>query len=270
MVPRDASTSPAIPIEGTPFLSIGSGRSRLLLLADLHLGLGGTERWATGPPEGAWLGQAEGIERAARSVRARTIVLAGDVKHPIVGTPRPLRPIVFDFFAHLLSGGFSVEVVLGNHDVGLVRHLPKEVGVHPTSGAVFGPVGVFHGHRWPSEPVRRAPMLVAGHLHPGYRLAPSADERIGKERCWVRVTFPDRASAPKRRRARHDFDAREMIVLPAANPLAGCEPLNLGRPKRSRSFLFHRFLARGAARAYLLDGTDLGPIATSDPDAPRS
>ena len=59
-----------------------------------------------------------------------------------------------------------------------------------------------------------------------------------------------------------------MIVLPAFNPLAGTEALNRGRPRLSRSFLFHRFVARGSARAYLLDGTDLGPIPTGRSSEP--
>ena len=53
-----------------------------------------------------------------------------------------------------------------------------------------------------------------------------------------------------------------MIVLPAFNPIAGVEALNRRRVSPGRSFLFARFLSKGPARAYLLDGTDLGLVAT--------
>jgi uncharacterized protein len=151
---------------------------------------------------------------------------------------------------------------LGNHDVGLVRHLPREVEVHPSTGIVRGEVGIFHGHRWPSNAVLRAPRLVAGHLHPGFRLAPTVEFPEGKRRCWVRVERTPPPARPKaaRRRVHIEPRAREVVILPAFNPMAGTESLNRERPARGRSFLYRRFLRDGVARAYLLDGTDVGVL----------
>jgi hypothetical protein len=240
----------------------------VLLLSDLHLGLGTTSGQSAGPPGASAAEMAVGLCESARAAGASRIVLLGDVKHPIVGTPRPLRPVVFDFFSTLLGDGYPVDIVLGNHDVGLAKYLPKEVEVHGAGGAVVGGVGLFHGHRWPTDKVLASGALVAGHLHPGVRLAPSADSSSGKQRCWLRVEFPEPEAPPKRRRARSALAAREMVVLPAFNPLAGTEALNRGRPKLSRSFLFHRFVGRGRTRAYLLDGTDLGELATAPAGGP--
>jgi metallophosphoesterase superfamily enzyme len=203
---------------------------------------------------------AEELVTILRTTGADALLIAGDAKHPIVGTPPPLRPIVFDFFARLLGEGVPIDLVIGNHDVGITPHLPREVGVHSSGGLVRDGVGVFHGHRWPSDPVLRSPRLVAGHLHPGYRLAPTAEDPEGKRRCWVRVELAPGPPRPGRARRRADLAAREMVVLPAFHPLAGTEALNRNRPARGRSFLYRRFLARGIPRAYLLDGTDLGPI----------
>ncbi len=244
-----------------------------LVIADLHLGLGGTAETPGGPPEGSAERMAGELVDLAQKLGARRLLIAGDVKHPIVGTPPPLRPVVFGFFASLLSRGVRVEVVLGNHDVGLVPHLPREVLVHPAGGTVRDSVGIFHGHCWPGPKVLRAPTLVSGHLHPGFRFAPTPDQPNGKRRCWVRVRFAPGALGPSRhgptRRSR-DAPTRELIVLPAFNPLAGTESLNRERPRRGRSFLFQRFLARGDARAYLLDGTDVGRLVTSrSPTAPN-
>jgi hypothetical protein len=211
---------------------------------------------------------AEQLLQLARTARAGRVLIAGDVKHPIVGTPPALRSVIFDFFSTLLGGGLAVEVVLGNHDVGLARHLPREVVVHPATGVVRDGVGVFHGHCWPSNRVLRAPRLVVGHLHPGFRLAPSPEDPLGKRRCWVRVEFPP-PPKPTRRRRRHALvRASELIVLPAFNPIAGTEALNRVAPGRGRSFLYGRFLSRGTARAYLLDGTDLGVLTRPRPVTP--
>jgi len=250
------------PVPDVPALLIeaeGSG-DRTLVIADLHLGLGASRERPGGPPEGSGVGLAEALLSTTRAECVGRVVIAGDVKHPIVGTPPPLRPVVFEFFRALLATGLETEVVLGNHDVGLERHLPREVVVRPASGAIYEGVGVFHGHSWPSPAVLRAPQLVVGHLHPGYRLAPSPDDPSGKRRCWVRLELPPPLPRRGLRRRRHEIRSRELIVLPAFNPLAGTEALNRQRPARGRTFLYGRFLSRGLPRAYLLDGTDLGPL----------
>ncbi len=241
---------------------------RTLVVSDVHLGLGGSRDRPGGPPEASAARMAEELVGLARNARAETLLIAGDIKHPIVGTPPLLRPVVFDFFARLLWEDLAVEIVLGNHDVGIVRHLPKEVVVHPPVGIVRSGIGVFHGHRWPSPAVLRSRRFVAGHLHPGFRLAATAEDPEGKRRCWVRTALvpPPR---PKRARRHALPNATEMVVLPAFNPIAGVESLNRERPKRSRSFLYRRFLSLGEPRAYLLDGTDLGPLPTSYPRAAR-
>jgi uncharacterized protein len=250
------------PVPDAPALLLdpAGGGDRSLLLADLHLGLGGNRERPDGPPEGSARTLTDALRELAHREQANRVVIAGDVKHPIVGTPPPLRPVIFRFFSDLLTDGLAVDVVLGNHDVGLVRHLPREVEVHPASGTVLDGVGVFHGHRWPSPAVLRAPTLVVGHLHPGFRLAPSPADPAGKRRCWVRLELPPPRPGRRGRRPRHQVRAREMIILPAFNPVAGTEALNRQRPARGRTFLYHRFLSLGTARAYLLDGTDLGPL----------
>lgn len=240
------------------------------MVADVHLGLGASAARPVGPPEGAADRLAEELVKIARTTRSGVVIVAGDAKHPIVGTPPSLRAVVFDFFAVLLDSGLAVELVLGNHDVGIVRHLPREVSVHPATGIVRNGVGIFHGHRWPSNTVLRAPRLVAGHLHPGYRLAPTAEEPEGKRRCWVRIERAEPAPRTSRRRRHIVPRAREMVILPAFNPLAGTEALNRERPARGRSFLYRRFLAGGVARAFLLDGTDLGVLTTPVENARRS
>lgn len=256
------------PVPMAPALVVrGAERSgTAVVVADVHLGIGTGPDTPLGPPGASAPELAAELIRICRREGARRLIVAGDVKHPIVGVPAWLRPVVFGFFATLLEERIAPEVVLGNHDVGLTARLPREVGVHPASGWTLAGVGVFHGHRWPQRSVLDCGTLVAGHLHPGYRFAPTAAAPQGKRRCWVRVTFSEGPGlvGPDRRRAK----ARELIVLPAFHPLAGIESLNRERPERGRSFLYRRFLARGSARAYLLDGTDLGPVPTPDPVVP--
>ncbi len=259
-----------VPVPGAPALLLEPshrGRPRSLIVADLHLGLGAGPGRAAGPLEGSARALASDLLRAARDARTDDLVIAGDAKHPIVGTPPPLRPVLFDFFARLLAEGLTVELVLGNHDGGIVPHLPREVVVHPAEGFVRDGVGIFHGHRWPSGEVLRARRIVTGHLHPGYRLAPTAEDPEGKRRCWVRVEVAGRPTGRRPNEPRRP-SATEIVVVPAFNPVAGIEALNRDRPARGRTFLYRRFLSLGRARAYLLDGTDLGVLPIPGPGAP--
>jgi metallophosphoesterase superfamily enzyme len=254
------------PIPDWPVLELlppGKEQGGTLILSDIHLGIDGTANSprSTGPASPAAMSWS--LVELARSRSARGFLIAGDAKHPIVGVPRDLRPIVFDFFSTLLAAGFRVEHVPGNHDVGLAEHLPREVVLHPAAGIVRHGVGVFHGHRWPSDAVLGARTIVCGHLHPAYRFAPTPEQAVSKQRCWVRVEFPPPPPARgRRRRKRAPITARELIVLPAFQPMCANEALNRLRPSRGRTFLVKRFLSKGTSRAYLLDGTDVGRIAT--------
>lgn len=264
-----ASVEPAVvrPVPGHPVLqvaSMGSEDGSWLVAADAHLGLGSFRPGQPSPPGAGAQEMAEEILSVARSVEARRVVFAGDLKQPIVGMTPPLRRELFDFCSTLLAEGLAVDVVPGNHDVGLARGLPREVRLHSVGGLPIGSVGVFHGHAWPSNSVLRCSTLVAGHLHPGFRLAASSQGPGGKSRCWLRVEFPPWIR-DGRRRKHGPLRARELIVLPALNPLTGTESLNRSAPARFRTFLWKRFVLRGSARAYLLDGTDLGPLTSPTP-----
>jgi metallophosphoesterase superfamily enzyme len=260
---------PLAPIADRPALELGplqEGDRPTVVVADLHLGLGSTNDRSGVPPEALARSMALDLLALIRERRAQGLLVVGDVKHPIVGTPRALRPVVFDFFSTFLSQEIAVDVVLGNHDVGLGRWLPREVTVHGAKGLARGGVGFFHGHRWPSNAVLRSRRLVVGHLHPGFRFAPTAEAPEVKQRCWVRTELP--GAPPRRPRVRRlhaPIAARELIVLPAFNPIAGAESLNREKLRRSRSFLVNRFLGPGRSRAYLLDGTDVGEIFTTRP-----
>ncbi len=256
------------PVVGRPALLLpeeGDHRAEIAV-ADLHLGLGYARGGPVGFADETARSMADELVATCREATAHGIVVAGDSKHPIVGAPPPVARILFDFFSTLLAEQLTVRVILGNHDVGLARHLPREVEVVPARGLRRGTVGLFHGHGWPSPRVLRAPVVVAGHLHPGFRLAAGGALEAGKRRCWVRVEL---APPTGRKGGRHRIEARHLIVLPAFNPVSGIESLNKGPPSEGRTFLVHRFLAPGRARAYLLDGTDLGRLPSWSSTRPR-
>lgn len=251
----------AIPVRGAPALLLTEGATRTLVLSDVHLGLGDSAERGFGVARSTAAEMARGVIALARRTRARRVIIAGDLKHPIFGLSPPLKALVFDFASTLLRARIRLDLVLGNHDAGIVPALPREVLVHSAGGMRLGDVGIFHGHCWPSGRLASARLLVSGHLHPGYRFAPDERSTSGKERCWLRASFAK--PLPRFRHSRRPTRAEELIVLPAFHPLAGIEALNREAPSRGRSFLVRRFLSRGQVRAFLLDGTDVGPVLSS-------
>jgi uncharacterized protein len=267
-VARAARAAPTVPPElrplpGRPILWVGGGVEPHIVVADLHLGLGYSDVRGPRPDRGTAEALAAELIAVAQELSARRLLVVGDVKEPIRGTPRHVRAEVREFFGRLEEAGVSCEVVLGNHDVGLASMLPPGVRLHPAGGLLRDGVGYFHGHAWPSRTLLlRARTLVCGHLHPGYRLAPSTERTAtGKEPCWVRAEL--RPLTPRERRSKRKHPpprAASFLVLPAFNPLCANEALNRTAPARGRRFLVRRFLSRGSARAYLLDGTDVGTL----------
>ncbi|MCI4360208.1 MAG: hypothetical protein L3J91_00730, partial [Thermoplasmata archaeon] len=88
------------PIPDRPALELAAGPGGrgggTIVLADLHLGLGSSETPTSVPPAALARTMAWDLAALAQQRHAHGFLIVGDVKHPIVGTPPALRPVVFD------------------------------------------------------------------------------------------------------------------------------------------------------------------------------
>lgn len=161
------------PIPNEPLLLV-EGDSRVLVAADLHIGI----------EHQLWLGGASvpsQTKEMLKRLRHRVgeigpdrLILLGDVKHNLPWTSFQEKSEVPSFLRSL-SEVARVDLVIGNHDIGIIDLAPRKVRVHPASGLVLDGVGYFHGHTWPDPRIFEAEILVASHLHPAVRLA----DRLG-------------------------------------------------------------------------------------------
>ncbi len=240
------------PIPNEPLLLV-EGSLRVLVAADLHIGI----------EHQLWLGGAsvpsrtnkmlEDLRRRVEEIRPDRLILLGDVKHNLPWTTFQERSEVPSFLKSL-SEVARVDVVLGNHDIGLSDLAPPEIRIHPPSGLVLDGVGYFHGHTWPGPDLFEAEVLVASHLHPAVRLA----DRLGSgppERAWVRAPLSPDAL---REEYGQTLNSPEMTIVPAYNPLCGGYPLD-SVTREDRGPL-PKMARLDMARIYLLDGTDLGRL----------
>jgi metallophosphoesterase superfamily enzyme len=115
-------------------------------------------------------------------------VILGDVKYSVVSSKWGEWQNIPDFFKKLQSHIESISIVRGNHDANLEPLLPKNVAFLPATGAVFGDVGVFHGHTWPSPALLGCKTLVMGHLHPVVVFRDPAGCKMTRQ-VWMRANL---------------------------------------------------------------------------------
>jgi len=240
------------PILNEPLLLV-EGSLRALVAADLHIGIE-HHLWLGGASVPSQTGRMlNDLRHRVEEIRPDRLILLGDVKHNLPWTSFQEKSEVPSFLKSL-SEAVRVDVVLGNHDIGLSDLAPPGVRIHPASGLVLDGVGYFHGHTWPSPDLFEAEILVASHLHPAVRLA----DRLGSgppERAWVRASL---SSEALREEYGRDLSGPEMTIVPAYNPLSGGYPLDsVTRVDRGP---LPKMARLDRARIYLLDGTDLGRL----------
>ena len=150
-------------------------RTRTLLLADPHFGKSAAFRAAGIPvPRGATTEGLTRLDAALARTAARRVVVLGDFLHAREGRdPESMRVLAEWRGRH---ADLDVTLVRGNHD----RHAgdpPPEVGVSCVTAPALEAPFVFAHH--PRESADG--YVLAGHLHPGVRLA-------GRGRQYARLT----------------------------------------------------------------------------------
>ncbi|MBU0953393.1 MAG: metallophosphoesterase [Nanoarchaeota archaeon] len=231
---------------------------KYLVIADLHLGieaalLASGVRLPSGTDQ-----LLEKIEKLTK--KAERLLILGDVKHEVPGTSQQEWRELPPFFRKLASI-VPVDIVPGNHDTVLeriVRNVPN-VTIHDAGGFRDGEFFFMHGHKWPSEDVVNAEMLLCGHVHPHIEFHDDAG-KIWREPAWVAAPVVKKRLMEQYKTTTVAAGEQTLLLVPAFSDLAGSGVVNLPQlpaDHRSPMLKLTRF---GDARAFLLDGTDLGTI----------
>ena len=234
------------PVHGVPALAVGN----CLVIADLHIGVESHLR-----SKGYHLVSRTGemlkaIVDSADDCIDRLAVL-GDVKDSVPGTSKQEYSEIPDFFEKLFERFDVIDVVKGNHDVGIEGFLPGRVKVHPATGMRLGDVGMVHGHRWPSKDVMACRTLVMAHNHPAVMFVDGVG-KITTEPCWIRGRFSAVSDDV------YPSLPESFIVIPAFNRMLGGSPMNSAGTEPIGPILGSGLVDFDGSRFYLLDGVDLG------------
>ncbi|MFA4934427.1 MAG: metallophosphoesterase [Candidatus Methanoperedens sp.] len=230
---------------------------RTLVIADIHLGI----EW-----ELYHKGFSIPSQVKKRTTRIRDyimkakpdrIVLLGDIKHNVPVTSWQEKQEVPAFLKELAAFA-PVDIVPGNHDGDIENLVPENVTVHGMRGFVLDDVGYFHGHTWPDVELLFASHVVMSHNHPTIRFTDTLGHAVSEE-VWIRTHFIEK---PIRE---HYGDIiwgnPEVIIMPAFNELCGGIPFNESLHEELLGPVFaNHAIELEKARAFLLDGTDLGTV----------
>jgi len=248
------------PVLDHPALRI-LGQESILCAGDLHIGLEDEL-------------SSKGVHIPSQTMRIRDellaiaegssrLILLGDVKHQVPGTSEQEHSELPIFFDALLRGFEEIDVVKGNHDVGIEEIAFTGVHVHAPMGFVIEDVGFVHGHVWPSNQVMAAKTLVMAHNHPAI-LFKDGVGNVMTERCWVRCRFNEKASS------RYTELPEEVIIMPSLNPMLKGSPINIQGGKLLGPLLSERMIDIEEAQVYLLDGIHLGKVKNLLVERPRN
>jgi putative SbcD/Mre11-related phosphoesterase len=245
------STACVTPIIDHPALRVLAEDQVILCAGDLHIGLEDEMRSKgvivpsqTDKMLEELLSLAEGCDR---------LVLLGDVKHQVPGTSDQEHSELPRFFHSLAKAFGEIDVVRGNHDVGIEDIFFTGVHIHPSTGFAIGDVGFVHGHIWPSNVVMAKPTLVMAHNHPAILFRDGVGH-VTTERCWLRGGFKEEAHA------RYPELPDEAVVMPSLNRSLQGSPVTLIGGRQIGPLFGKGMIDLENAQVYLLDGIHLGSV----------
>jgi putative SbcD/Mre11-related phosphoesterase len=230
---------------------------RTLVIADIHLGI----EWELYHSGINIPSQVEKrtvrIREYIKKVAPERIVLLGDIKHNVPRTSWQEKQEVPAFLEEL-AGFAPVDIVPGNHDGDIEGLIPKNVTMQGMRGFVLDGAGYFHGHTWPDAALLCASHVVMSHNHPTVRLTDALGHGVS-EPAWIRTRFIEKAIMEHY--GDTEWNDPEVIIMPAFNELCGGIPFNESIHEELLGPVFaNHAVELEKARAFLLDGTDLGTI----------
>ena len=258
-------------------------KTRVIVVADLHIGweMALSEKGIFVPTQTSKL--LSKLTSLILEYKPEKLLILGDVKHTVAKTEMREWQDVPKFFSEVKKQVPEICVIRGNHDGNLEPLLPEGVEILPSTGAIIGDVGFFHGHQWLSSTLLKCKTLVMGHVHPVVALRDSVGFRMIRQ-VWVRadcdgeklaasllqkhkIKIETNAAAAFRKRHRITPKSSKLFIMPSFNDFLGGKPLNETKCRYAGSGTINGPVLRSEAvdmkhaELYLLDGTFLGVLS---------
>ncbi len=269
-------------VQPYPALLLRKQSQRVLVVADLHMGWEVllAQKGVHVPSQMPKI--LNKLLRLVKVCKPTRLIFLGDVKDAIAKVEMREWRDIPEFFEALEKKVPEIQVIPGNHDGNLEPLLPLTVEILPTTGFVFGDVGLLHGHTWPAPELLSCRSLVTGHVHPMVTFRDPLGFRTARQ-VWVKATCDVKRLAKslfKHLDAKVGADpsvspskklkvkpkVSQLFITPSFNEFLGGRPINERKGKEAKyATLIGPVLRSGCinldnAETYLLDGTFLGTV----------
>jgi putative SbcD/Mre11-related phosphoesterase len=262
------------PVQPYPALLLQEEMDRALVVSDLHIGWERllSQRGVHVPSQTPKIKNV--LLQLIKKCKPTLLIFLGDVKDAIAKVEMEEWRDVPDFFEALNHRVSDIQVVLGNHDGNLEPLLPEDVKIIPPTGAIFGDVGLFHGHAWPAPKLLECKSLVTGHVHPTVAIRDPMGFRMTKK-VWIKAPCDGEQLAKSlleylgttKNSRQGKVKVSQLFIMPSFNQFLGGRPINeaKGRKREKMGAFIGPVLRSGSvnldeAEVYLLDGTFLGTV----------
>ena len=271
------------PLPPYPAAIIKTQKTSAIVIADLHIGweIALAQKGIHVPSQTPKI--LAKLTSLISTYKPEKLFILGDIKHTVATAEIGEWRDVPDFFSELRRQVQEICVVRGNHDGNLEPLLPENIGLAPAAGTIFGEVGLFHGHQWPTPALLQCRTLIMGHVHPVVAFRDPGGFRITRQ-VWIkaacngaqlarvllqkhRIKIGKTPEETLRKYYKIKPLTTQLFIIPPFNDFLGGKPLNEKNLRDTRKQMIVGPVLRSEtvdlenAETYLLDGTFLGTIA---------
>jgi len=271
------------PLPPYPAAIIKTQKTSAIVIADLHIGweIALAQKGIHVPSQTPKI--LAKLTSLISTYKPEKLFILGDIKHTVATAEIGEWRDVPDFFNELRRQVQEICVVRGNHDGNLEPLLPENIGLAPAAGTIFGEVGLFHGHQWPTPALLQCRTLIMGHVHPVVAFRDPGGFRITRQ-VWIkaacngaqlarvllqkhRIKIGKNPEETLRKYYKIKPLTTQLFIIPPFNDFLGGKPLNEKNLRDTRKQMIVGPVLRSEtvdlenAETYLLDGTFLGTIA---------
>ncbi|NVM01257.1 MAG: metallophosphoesterase [Candidatus Helarchaeota archaeon] len=262
-------------IDDTPAIMIKKNRERILIVADLHLGIESSQNGMNVPSQTSSI--TNEIIELIKKVKASELILLGDIKHSIPQIAPKDWLNIPKFFKKIVDT-VPVSIIRGNHDGDIDALITPDIKIY--KDLVFSvnhhEIGLIHGHMMIPLSFFQTDIIIVGHTHPAIEFRDDLGVKSYKN-VWIRVKWDKRKIAKAYLQFRNlkpqknpliqfqkkfnlNIKEPDIIVMPVFNKLIKGYPINY-KPLKLLGPIFQSGAVKlNEAEVILLDGTYLGKL----------
>ncbi|MFX0092818.1 MAG: metallophosphoesterase [Candidatus Hodarchaeota archaeon] len=257
------------------YIIISSDSFKIIVLADLHLGLEQEKNRRS--IRFAQLSQRvlENLFRDIEHENPTHVFILGDIKQSIGYKTSKEEFLLRGLFTFLSEHNIQCEIAQGNHDADITAEEYPNISISSPQGFIFPvhpnkSVGFAHGHAYPSKAYdSQTFLLILGHLHPAVQLSEEHVGAVYRLPAFLRTDCTiESFNSITKKYAKEEFltpmSLQEILILPAYNEFLGSCAINFPQDAKRKGFCSH-LVRTFDFEIILLDGTILGKASGLSP-----